>query len=152
MAVSATLALRNTDESFRGKGKDDKSTTHKGKSKESKSGKSGKSNGGKGKSSGKSSVTGKRDPLKQRLESRTQCRLRGEEGHWEEDCPQADVDNALSQTPCDFFPDLRLVSVYLKPGVSKRGRVLSLQKVLKLDSKCGLLKKFKRARTSWVSP
>ena len=88
---SATLAVRNTDESFRGKGKDGKST-HKGKSKGSKSGKSGKSKGGKGKSSGKSSVKGKGDPLKQRLVSRTQCRLCGEEGHWEEDCPQADVD------------------------------------------------------------
>ena len=30
---SATLAVRNTDESFRGKGKDSKSTTHKDKSK-----------------------------------------------------------------------------------------------------------------------
>ena len=39
-----------------------------------------------------SSVKGKGDPLKQRLVSRTQCRLCGEEGHWEEDCPQADVD------------------------------------------------------------
>ena len=35
---SATLAVRNTDESFRGKGKDSKNTTHKGKSKGSKSG------------------------------------------------------------------------------------------------------------------
>ena len=70
---SATLAVRNTSESFRGKGKDSKSTTHKGKSKGSKSGKSGK--GGKGKSSGKSFVKGKGDPLKQRLASRTQCRL-----------------------------------------------------------------------------
>ena len=32
------------------------------------------------------------DPLKQRLVSRTQCRLCGEEGHWEEDCLQADVE------------------------------------------------------------
>ena len=89
---SATLAVRNTDESFPGKGKDGKSTTHKGKSKGSKSGTSGKSKGGKGKSSGESSVKGKGDPLKQRLVSRTQCRLCGEEGHREEDCPQADVD------------------------------------------------------------
>ena len=88
---SATLAVRNTDESFRGKGKDGKST-HKGKSKGSKSGKSGKSKGGKAKSSGKSSVKGKGDTLKQRLVSRTQSRLCGEEGHKEEDCPQADVD------------------------------------------------------------
>ena len=77
---SATLAVRNTGESFRGKGKDSKSTTHKGKSKGSKSGKSGKSKGGKGKSSGKSSVKGKKT-LNQRLVSRTQCRLCGEEGH-----------------------------------------------------------------------
>ena len=84
---SATLAVRNTDESFCGKGKDSKSTTHKGKSKGSKSGKSGKSKGGKGKSSDKSSVKGEGDPLKQRLVSR----LCGEEGHWEEDCPQAAV-------------------------------------------------------------
>ena len=89
---SATLAVRNTDESFRNEGRDSNNTTHKGKSKGSKSGKSGKSKGGKGKSSGKSSVKGKGDPVKQRLVSRTQCRLCGEEGHWEEDCPQADVD------------------------------------------------------------
>ena len=88
---SATLAVRNTDESFRGKGKDGKSTTHKGKSKGRKSGKTVKNKGGKGKSSGKSSVKGKGDPLEQRLVSQTQCRLCGEESHWEEDCPQADV-------------------------------------------------------------
>ena len=35
---SATLAVRNTDESFRGKGRDSKNTTHKGKSKGSKNG------------------------------------------------------------------------------------------------------------------
>ena len=40
-----------------------------------------------GKSSDKSNVEGKGHPLKQRL----QCRLCGE-GHWEEDCPKADVD------------------------------------------------------------
>ena len=57
-----------------------------------KNGKCGKNTGGKGKSSGKSPVKGKGDPLKQRLVSRTQCRLCVEEGHWEEDCPQADVD------------------------------------------------------------
>ena len=45
-----------------------------------------------GKCGGKSSVKGEGDPLKQRLVSRTQCRLCGEEGHCEEDCPQADVD------------------------------------------------------------
>ena len=53
---------------------------------------SGKSKGGTGKSSSKSSVKSKGDPLKQRLVSRTQCRLCGEEGQWEEDCAQADVD------------------------------------------------------------
>ena len=37
-------------------------------------------------------MKGKGDPLRQRFVSRTQCRLCGEEGHWEEDCPQADVD------------------------------------------------------------
>ena len=89
---SATLAVRANDESFRVKGKDSKGTTHKGKSKGHKSGKSGKNKGGKGKSSGKSNVKGKGDPLKQRLVSRTQCRMCGEEGHWEEDCPQAFVD------------------------------------------------------------
>ena len=52
---SATLAVRNTDESFRGKGRDSKNTTPKSKSKRSKSGKSGKSKGGKSKSSGKPS-------------------------------------------------------------------------------------------------
>ena len=37
-------------------------------------------------------MKGKGDPLKQRLVSRSQCRLCGEESHWEEDGPQADVD------------------------------------------------------------
>ena len=129
-----------------------KNTTHKGKSKGSKSGKSGKSKGGRGKSSGKSSVKGKGDPLKQRLVSRTQCRLCGEEGHWEEDCPQADVDVPQAKRRVTFFPDLLLVLVSLKPGVLKRGRLRRLQKMLKPDSKCGPLKKFKRARISWVSP
>ena len=68
---SATLAVRNNDESFRGKGKDSKGTTHKGKNKGSKSGKSGKNKGSNGNSSGKSNVKGKGDPLKQRLVSRT---------------------------------------------------------------------------------
>ena len=76
----------------------------------------------------------------------TQCRLCGEEGHWEEDCPQADVDMPQANRRVTF-PDLLLVLVSLKPGVLKRGRLRRLQKVLKLDSKCGLLKKFKRART-----
>ena len=66
---SATLALRNNDESFRGKGKDSKGTTHKGKSKGSKGGKSDKNKEGKGKSSGKSNVKGKGDLLKQRFVS-----------------------------------------------------------------------------------
>ena len=143
--------LRNTDESIRGKGKDSKSITHKGNNKGSKSGKRGKSKGGKGKSSGKSSVKGKGDPLKQRLVSRTQCRLCGEEDHWEEACPQADVD--MHQAKCRVtFLDLLLVLVSLKPGVLKRGRLRRLQKVLKLDSKRGRLKKSKRVRISWVPP
>ena len=83
-------------------GRDSKNTTHKGKSKGSKSGKSGKSKGGKGKSNGKGSVQGKGDPLKQRLVSRTQCRFCGEEGHWEEDCPQADVDTPQAKRRVTF--------------------------------------------------
>ena len=59
---SATLAVRNHDESFCGNGKDSKSTTHKGKSKGSKNGKNEKSKGGKGKSGGKSPVKGKTAP------------------------------------------------------------------------------------------
>ena len=82
--------------------KDSKGTTHKGKSKGSKSGKSGRSKGGKGKSSGKSPVKGKGDPLKQRLVSRTQRRLCGEEGNWEEDCPQADVDTPQANRRVTF--------------------------------------------------
>ena len=110
--------------------------------------KSGKNKGGKGKSSGKSPVKGKGDPLKQRLVSRTQCRLCGEESHWEEVLKQM----SSSQTPCDYFQTSCGYWCLSKPGVLKRGRLRRLQKVLKLDSKCGLLKKFKRARTSWVSP
>ena len=74
---------------------------------------SGKNKGAKGKSSGKSNVKRKRDPLQQRLVSRTLCRLCGEEGHWEEDCPQADVNMPQAKTPCVFFPDLLLVLVSL---------------------------------------
>ena len=44
-ALSMAVQQRWTDESFRGKGRDSKNTTHKGKSKRSKSGKSGKSTG-----------------------------------------------------------------------------------------------------------
>ena len=40
----------------------------------------------------KRNVKGKGDPLKQRLVSRTQCRLCGRQGHWEEESPHADVD------------------------------------------------------------
>ena len=107
--------------------------------------KSGKKKGGKGKSSGKRPVKGKGDPLKQRLVSRTQCRLCGEECHWEEDMPQAKRRVTFFQTSCGYW-------CHSKPGVLKRGRLRRLQKVLKIDSNCGLLKKFKRARTSWVSP
>ena len=90
---SATLAVRSGDETFRGgKGKDSKGTTHKGKSKGGKSGQIGKSKGGKGMSRSKSNSKGKGDPLKQRLVSRIQCRSCSEESHWQEDCPQADVD------------------------------------------------------------
>ena len=91
---SATLAVRSDDDTLRGgKGKESKGTTNKGKSKGSKGEKTGKSSkGSKGKSNGKSNSKSEGDPVKQRLVSRTQCRLCGEEGHWEEDCPQADVD------------------------------------------------------------
>ena len=68
---SATLSVRANDEPFRVKGKDSKGTTHKGKSKGNKSVKM-ENKGGKGKSSGKSNIRGKGDPLKQRLVSRTQ--------------------------------------------------------------------------------
>ena len=77
---SATLAVRSNDESFRGKGRDYKGNTHKSKNKGNKNGKSDQNKGGKGKSSGKSPIKGKGDPLKQRLVSRTQCRLCGEQG------------------------------------------------------------------------
>ena len=108
----ASLAVRKTEETFRGKGRDSKNTTHKGKSKGSKSGKSGKSKGRKGKRSGKSSVKGKGDPLKQRLVSRTQCRLCGEEGHWEEDCPQGDVDMPQAKRRVTFSRPTVGVGVY----------------------------------------
>ena len=103
------------DETLRGgKGKDSKGTTHKGKSKDSKGGPSGKSSkGDKDKSNGKSTSKDNCDPLKQRLVSRTQCRLCGEEGHWEEDCPQADVD--MPQAKCRLTFSRPLVGV----GVSQ---------------------------------
>ena len=51
---------------------------------------------------GKSNSKGKGDPLKQRLVSRTQCRMCGEEGHWEEDCPQAHVDMPQAKRRATF--------------------------------------------------
>ena len=53
-------------------------------------------------------MKGKGDPLKQRFVSRTRCRLCSEEGHWEEDCPEADVDT-LQAKRREIFPDLLLV-------------------------------------------
>ena len=138
---------RNNDESFHDKGRDNKNTAHKGKSKGSKSGKSGKRREGKCKSASKNSVKVKGDPLELCLVSRTQCRLCGEEGHWEEDCPRADVDMPQAKRRATFS---RLPVVV--GGVLKLGRSRRRQKVLKLDSKCGHLKKFKKARISWASP
>ena len=51
---------------------------------------------------GKSNSKGKGDPLKQRLVSRTQCGMCGEEGHWEEDCPQAHVDMPQAKSRATF--------------------------------------------------
>ena len=48
--------------------------------------------GGKSISNGKATFKSKGDPLEQRLVSRDQCRLCGEDGHWEEGRPPADVD------------------------------------------------------------
>ena len=145
---SATRAVRNHDESFRSKGKDSKGTTHKGKSKRSKSV---KNKGGKDKSSGKSTVKGKGDPLKQRLVSRTQCQLCGEEGHWEEDCPQADVDMpqakrrvTLSRPPVGF--------VVSQAWCVETWTVSPSTESAETQSKRGRLKKSKRVRISWVSP
>ena len=77
IAIPATLAVRSGDETFRGgKGKDSKGTTQRLET-------LAKSKGGKGMSSGKSYSKSKDDPLKQRIVSRTHCRLCGEEGHWE---------------------------------------------------------------------
>ena len=72
--------------------KDGKSTTHKGKSKGNKNEKKWQKQWRQRQEWWQESVKGKGDPLKQSLVSRTQCRLCGEEGHWEEDCPQVDVD------------------------------------------------------------
>ena len=59
--------------------------------------------GGKGKSSGKSPVKGKGDPLKTSASClEPKCRLCGEEGHWEEDCPQADVDMPQAKRSVTF--------------------------------------------------
>ena len=83
---SATLAVRNQDESFRVKGRDSKGNAHKGKSKGNTNEKWQKQ-GRQRQELWQESRENKGDPLKQRLVSRTQCRLCGKEGHWEEDCP-----------------------------------------------------------------
>ena len=98
---SATLAVRANDGPFRVEGKDAKARPTRARARETRVEKWQKQ-GGKGKSSGKSNVTGKGDPLKQRLVSRTQCRMCGEEGHWEADCPQADVDMPQAERRVTF--------------------------------------------------
>ena len=119
----ATLAVRNNDETFRGKGNDNKSTTHKGKNKGSKSGKSCKQKQGREKARvvARVNVKGKGDPLKQRLVFSIQGRLCGEEGHWEEDCLRADIDMPQAKRRV-IFPGFLLVSVCLQLGVLKLGR------------------------------
>ena len=78
----------------------------------------------------------KGDPLKQRLVSRTQCRLCGAEGSdWEEDCPQADVDMPQAKRRVTFSRPHVGVSVSQAWCVWKRRRSRRLQKVLKLDLK-----------------
>ena len=90
--------------------------TNKGKSKGDRGGKSSK--GGKGKSkSGKSTFKGKSDPLKQPLVSRTQCRLCGDEGYWEEVYPQADVDMSQAKRRVTFSRPLVCVGVSQAWGV-----------------------------------
>ena len=81
-------------------------------------GKSSKSSkGGRGKSNCKSISKGKGDPLKQLLVSRTQCRLCAAEGHWEEDCPQADVDMPQAKRRVTFSRPLVGVGVSQAWGV-----------------------------------
>ena len=79
---AATLAVQNKKNTLRGgKGRDSKGSTSKGTG--SKGGNRGESSerskGVKIKSNGKGIFKGEGDPLKQRLVSRTQCRVCGEE-------------------------------------------------------------------------
>ena len=97
---SATLAVRSGEDTFRGgKRRDSKGSTNKGKG-----GKSGKGTKG-SKSKGKGIFKGKGDPLKQRLVSRTQCRLCGEK------VTQADVDTAQAKRRVTFARPLVGTSV-----------------------------------------
>ena len=90
----ATLTVRSGDDTLRGGNPKDSN----GKSNRSKGGQIRKSSkGGKGKSNGKSTSKSKGDNLKQRLVSRTKCRLCIEGGHLEELCPQADVHVTFSR-------------------------------------------------------
>ena len=82
--------------------------------------------------------------------SRTQCRLCGEEGHWEEDCPQADVDMPQAKRRVTF-PVLLLVLASLKPGVLKRVRLRRLQNT-KTRLEMWTSQEIQKARISWVSP
>ena len=96
-------------------------------------------------------LIGKGDPLKQRLVSRTQCRLCGEEGHGEEDCPQADVDMPQAKRRVTFSRPPVGTGVSHAWGVETWTVAPSAENA-EPDSNCGPLKKFKRARISWVSP
>ena len=57
----------------------------------------------------------------------TQCRLCGEESHWKEDCPQADVDTPQSKRRVTFSRPLVGVGVSQAWSVLKRGRSRSRQ-------------------------
>ena len=70
--------------------------------------------------------------MKQRLVSRTQCRLCGV-GHWEEDCPQADVDMPQAKHRVTFSRPPVGVGVS-QAWVLKLGRSHSRQRMPKLDS------------------
>ena len=96
---SATSAVRSGDDTFRGgKGRDSKARP----------------------TNGKSTSKGKGDPLKQRLVSLTQCRLCGEEGHWEEGCPRAGVDMPQAKRSVTFSTPPVGVGVSRAWGVEAR--------------------------------
>ena len=83
---------------------------------------------------------------------RTQCRLCGEEGHWEEDCPQGGVEMPQAKRRVTFSRPPVGVGLSQACGVETWTVSPSTESAEARLKKRGRLKKSKKVRISWVSP